>query len=596
LPVASLRVGAPLLEIGAYELALSRREAEMLLRSCGVEPAEDELLELLRQTEGWAAGVYLTALASRALSDPGDDARAEPDGRYVADYVEAEYLERLTPRERAFLRRTSVLEKMSGALCDAVLERDDSAASLRALERSNLFLVPVDHERGWYRYHRLFRDLLSRELADTEPELVSVLNRRAAEWYEAHDDPEAALGHAHAAGDNDGAARILSSIALKVHHSGRAALLETWLRPFDDDDRLERYPGVAVNGCRIHAVRGRPEDAERWLAAAERGAVAHRRGIAAVRPCISVMRSALCASGPAKMLADAQAAVAKLGSDATWRPSALLVEGAAAILLGNDAKADPLLAEAALEAERLGSTETLVVALAERALLAAARGDYHEAEALATEACELLDETELTDYSTSALALAASARAMLRHGLWEKARTQLTLAQNVLPTLTYALPWLAVQARLELGHACVTLRDHGAAQQMLDEARDVFAVKPKLGVLSDAVEALADEIDAMPANGNGVGSGLTAAELRLLPLLSTHLSFREIGERLFVSRNTIKTQAISVYRKLGVSSRSEAIERAVELGLVDAEPGLSGAEEDVAGRPRPLDSNRLVAS
>jgi LuxR family maltose regulon positive regulatory protein len=273
------------------------------------------------------------------------------------------------------------------------------------------------------------------------------------------------------------------------------------------------------------------------------------------------------------MLADAEAAVAKLGSDATWRPSALLVEGAAAILLGNDTKADPLLAEAALEAERLGSTETQLIALGERSLLAAARGDYHEAQALATEACELLDETELTDYSTTALALAASARAMLRHGLWDQARKQLTLAQNVLPTLTHALPWLAVQARLELGHACVTLRDHDAAQQMLEEARDVLAVKPKLGVLSAAVDALAEEIDAMPTNGNGASSGLTAAELRLLPLLSTHLSFREIGERLFVSRNTIKTQAISVYRKLGVSSRSEAIARAEKLGLVDpAEP------------------------
>jgi LuxR family transcriptional regulator, maltose regulon positive regulatory protein len=593
LPVASLRVGAPLLEIGAYELALSRRETEMLLRACGVELAEDQLLDLLQLSEGWAAGIYLTALAARA---EGDGAHVEADGRYLADYVEAEYLERLTPDERAFLRRTSVLEKMNGALCDAVLKRDDSAASLGAVERSNLFLAPVDRERGWYRYHPLFRDLLRRELADVEPDLVRVLNQRAAKWYEAHDDPEAALGHAHAAGDSDEAARILSSIALKVHHSGRASLLETWLGPFDDDDRLERYPAVAVNGSRIHAVRGRPEEAERWLAAAERAAAGHRKGIAAVRPCISVMRSALCANGPAKMLADAEAAVAKLRSGTTWRPSALLVEGAAAILLGNDPKADALLAEAALEAERLGSTETRVIALGERSLVAAARGDYHEAEALATEACELLDETELTDYSTSALALAVSARAMLRHGLWEKARKQLTLAQNVLPALTHALPWLAVQARLELGHACVTLRDHDAARQMLEEACDVLAVKPKLGVLTAAVEALAEEIDAMPANGNGASSGLTAAELRLLPLLSTHLSFREIGQRLFVSRNTIKTQAISVYRKLGVSSRSEAIERAIVLGLVDAEHGLSGADEEHAGRLRPLDSSRMVAS
>ncbi|HYX76875.1 MAG TPA: LuxR C-terminal-related transcriptional regulator, partial [Gaiellaceae bacterium] len=343
-------------------------------------------------------------------------------------------------------------------------------------------------------------------------------------------------------------------------------------------------------------LRGRPEDAERWLAAAERAAAGHRKGVASVRPCVAVMRSALCARGPKRMLADAEAAVGKLASGAAWRPSALLVEGAASILLGSDEKADAILTEATLEAERVGSTETRVVALAERSLLAEARGDYPESEALATEACELLEETELTDYSTSALALAASARALLRHGLWEKARAQLTLAQAVLPGLTYALPWLAVQARLELGHACVTLRDHDAARKLLEEAREILEVKPKLGVLPAAVDALAEEIEAMPTNGNGAGSGLTAAELRLLPLLSTHLSFREIGERLFVSRNTIKTQAISVYRKLGVSSRSEAIERATELGLVDAEHVLSGAEEEPAGKPRPLDARRSVAS
>jgi LuxR family maltose regulon positive regulatory protein len=288
------------------------------------------------------------------------------------------------------------------------------------------------------------------------------------------------------------------------------------------------------------------------------------------------------------MREDAVAARAKLRRGATWRPSALLVEGAAAILLGNDDTADSILAEAALEAERVGSTETRVIALGERSLLAAARGDYHEAEDLALEACDLMEDTELKDYSTSALALAASARAMLRHGLWEKARHQLSLAENLLPALTSALPWLAVQVRLELGYAFVTLRDHDGAQRMLQEACEILDLKPKLGVLSAGVDALADEINDMPT-GAGRSSGLTAAELRLLPLLSTHLSFREIGERLFVSRNTIKTQAISVYRKLGVSSRSEAIDRASELGLV-------GPEEQLAGGIRPFEASHWMAT
>jgi LuxR family transcriptional regulator, maltose regulon positive regulatory protein len=592
LPVASLRVDGPLLEFGAYELALSRREAEMLLRSFAVELDEEAMVELLQRTEGWAAGIYLTALAARdcreSVDFPAGEMHVAGDDRYLADYIEAECMSGLSPELHEFLRRTSVLEKMCGPLCDALLERSDSALALAAIERLNLFVVPLDRHREWYRFHCLFRELQRRKLADEEPDLVRVLNARAAEWFEAQGDPESALGHAHAAGDSDRAARILSSIALKVHTSGRAATLESWLHPFDDDEQLEHYPAVAITGCRTHAVRGRPEEAERWLEAAERGAASRRKGVASVRPCIAVMRSAMCSSGPTQMQTDAVAARSKLSRGATWRASALLVEGAAAILLGNDAKADSILAESALEADRVGSNETRVIALGERSVLAGARGDYREAEALAVEACDLMEDTELKDYSTSALALAASARAMLRHGLWEKARHQLTLAENLMPTLTHALPWLAVQVRLEVGYACVTMRDRKGALRMLEEARGILVVKPKLGALSAGVDALADEIDEMPADGPGGNSALTAAELRLLPLLSTHLSFREIGERLYVSRNTIKTQAISVYRKLGVSSRSEAIARAGELGLVVP-------EEQLITGIRPVDASNSAA-
>ena len=579
LPVAALRVDTPLLEIGAYELALSRREAELLLRSCAVELDDDDLAELLERTEGWAAGLYLAALAVRAGGEELEPADERPlvagDDRYLADYIHSAYPAELSPEVVGFLRRTSVLEKMCGGLCDAVLETTDSASILAKLERANLLLVPLDRQRHWYRYHHLFQDLLQRELDDEEPDLVVALNERAAVWYEAHGDPESALGHTYAAGDTDGAARILSTIALDVHQSGRVATLETWLRQFDVDGRLERYPAVAVHGSGIHAMRGRPEEAERWLKAAERGAATGRRGVAAVRPWIAVMRSAMCARGPAQMRADAEAARKKLSRGAAWRPSALLAEGAASILLGDDQRAEAILNEATLEAERLGLPETRIIATSERSLLASARADYEAAEMLAFEACSVIEHNELEDYATSALAIAASGRALLRQGLWDKARAQLMLAEQLTPSLTYALPWLAVQVRLEIGHAYVTLRDREGAERLVEEARMILGVKPKLGVLSAAVDELAAEVLAMPAAEAGRSSGLTAAELRLLPLLTTHLSFREIGQRLFVSRNTIKTQAISVYRKLGVSSRSEAIERASELGLVELEDQLA---------------------
>ncbi len=568
LPVAALRAGGPLLELGAYELALSRREAELLLRAARLELDDHEINELVERTEGWAAGLYLTALAARAESDEQPDVRAVTGAdRFLADYFRSEYLSHLAPERLTFLRRSSVLETMSGPLCDAVLDRKGSALELASLEQENLFVVPLDRHRGAFRYHHLFRDLLRRELDDREPELVPVLNQRAADWFEAQGDDEATLDYAHAAGNEDSAARILSAIAMPVSAAGRVASVESWLERFEDE-ALERHPEVAVEGSRIHALRGRPDQAEAWLAAAERGVPVNGKG-AVTRACIDVVRAAMCAEGPEKMLQRTTSALRKLPPEHPWRPWALVVNGTAHVLLGEDELADQVFAVAAT-----GSTqpESHALALSERSLLAAGRSD-EEAEALALEARRLIEERELDAYATAALDLAATARALLRHGRWDEARRQLTVTQRLAPYLTHAIPWLSVQVRLELAHAYVTLRDRNAAQGLLDEAQAILVLRPGLGVLAEQVAALKAEIEAMPEAAGGGTSGLTRAELRLLPLLSTHLSFREIGERLFVSRNTIKTQAISVYRKLGVSSRSDAIARAAELGLVDASVG-----------------------
>jgi LuxR family transcriptional regulator, maltose regulon positive regulatory protein len=580
LPVAALRAGGPLLEIGPYELTLSRREAEMLLRAARVELADAEINELLARTEGWAAGLYLAALASRAESGvetgkPQDILSITGADRYFADYFRSEYLSRLAPDRLTFLRRTSVLETMSGPLCDAVLEQKESSLELAKLEAANLFVVPLDRHRGSYRYHHLFRELLRRELEEREPELVPVLNQRAADWFEAQGDVESTLDYSHAAGNEDRAARILSSIAMTVSSAGRVEAVESWLDHFADEAQLHRYSAVAVEGSRIHAFRGRPEQAEVWLAAAENGVPTNGEG-SATRACIDVLRAAMCADGPERMLANTEAALAELPSEHPWHPWALVVNGAAHLLLGEEDLADRVLATAAEASDRLGRAESRALALSERSLLAAGR-DEEEAETLALEARRLIEDGGLDAYATSALDLAATARALLRHGRWDEARRQLTITQRLAPSLTHAIPWLSVQVRLELGHAYVTLRDRDEARKLLAEAQEILRLRTSLGVLGEQVARLAAEIDAMPQAVGGCGSGLTRAELRLLPLLSTHLSFREIGERLFVSRNTIKTQAISVYRKLGVSSRSDAMTRASELGLVEGSAGGASA-------------------
>jgi LuxR family transcriptional regulator, maltose regulon positive regulatory protein len=578
LRIAALRTSGLLLELGVDELALSGREARLLLSNAGADLVDDDVEELVTRTEGWAAGLYLAALSLRE-KDGTQGTRPEivpfaGDDRYLADYFRAEYLSRLSPEHLTFLRRTSVLGKMSGSLCDRVLERKESTAELASIERSNLFLVPLDRHREWYRYQHLFHDLLSRELTETEPELVPELHRRAADWYEENGDPESALEHADAAGDRGRVARLVASLALPVFQSGRSKTVEDWLDRFGDEAELERYPAVAVIGGWIHALQGQAADAERWLDIAMRGVDdgALPDGSTSARPWIAVLRAAMCEDGVEQMLSDAEGALAELPTGSQWRPTSLLLEGVAYVLLGDDERGDAILAQAAEAAESFGATNTLAVAISERSLIAAARDDPAAAEELSVRARELVEEGQLDGYVTSSIELAATARALLRHGRWDQARLCLTAARRLTPFLNHALPWFAVQTRLELARTYVALRDRQGARTMLSEVRQILRQRPLLGVLTDQTEAIQNEVDRMPEAATGNGTGLTGAELRLLPLLATHFSFREIGEQLHVSRNTVKTQAISVYRKLGVSNRSDAIEQAGRLGLVDAAP------------------------
>jgi LuxR family maltose regulon positive regulatory protein len=201
-----------------------------------------------------------------------------------------------------------------------------------------------------------------------------------------------------------------------------------------------------------------------------------------------------------------------------------------------------------------------------------------EAEGHVSAGTAFVDDVSFVEYAPTALLLAARARVEARHGRGARAREDLVLAQRLRPQLTTALSWFAVQTRLELARVHLALADPAGARALHLEAREVLRRRPALGCLGAESEELGRQIAAAGDPASGWASTLTAAELRLLPLLTTHLSFREIAERLFVSRNTVKTQAISVYRKLDASSRSEAIARAVELGLVDG--GVSSPRGD----------------
>jgi len=200
--IARLRAEGKILEIGPGDLSLTPAEAASLLDAAGLALGDEDVAELHRRTEGWPAGLYLAALylkeggslAGAVVSFGGGD-------RFISDYVESEFLARISRQKRAFLTQTAVLERMCGPLCEAVLDSPGAHATLAELARSNLLLVPLDRRGEWYRYHHLFRDMLLAQLERQEPGLLPALRRRAAGWCEQNGLPEEALEYFIAAGD-----------------------------------------------------------------------------------------------------------------------------------------------------------------------------------------------------------------------------------------------------------------------------------------------------------------------------------------------------------------------------------------------------------
>jgi LuxR family maltose regulon positive regulatory protein len=269
------------------------------------------------------------------------------------------------------------------------------------------------------------------------------------------------------------------------------------------------------------------------------------------------------------MLADATAAVGRLPAGAFEAPTALLALGVAQVTTGDVERGDHTLGRAAeIAIATDGASWEACVALVFRAGLAESRGDQDAADNLSRRAYGALVEANLVDHPVAALVHAQSARFALRHGATARAHADLAIARRTGVLLTHAVPWLTLRARMDTAIALLALSDGAGARVALQEAHEVLWWRPGLGALEEELARLEEQAEAMNETRLSAFM-LTVAELRLLPLLATHLSLPEISERLFLSTNTIKTQAKSIYRKLDVVSRTEAVERAAAIGLLD---------------------------
>ena len=571
LRMARLRAEGRLLEIGPGDLSLTCEEASSLLREAGVALGEDELAELHRRTEGWPAGLYLAALylreggsfATAAVSFGGDD-------RLVSDYLESEFLARISARQRAFLTRTAVLERMCGPLCEAVLDTGGSAAILADLAGSNLLLVPLDRRKEWYRYHHLFRDMLLAELHRLEPGLLPVLRRRAAGWCLDNGMPEAALEYCMAAGDVDGAAGLVGQLVVPTYRQGRVTTIQRWFGWLEDRGGIEGHPMAAVLASLFSALTGRPVAAERRADAVDRWQYGDpaRPDDPSAEAWAALLRAILCRRGTKQMRDDADEAERRFAAGSFVTPAPALLQGIARILCGDLDGGDLSLEDAVSVGEEADAPDDLAVALCERSLVAMTRDQWDRAEVLTERARTVLRSAGIEENYATPLICALRARADEHRGDAPAARRELASAQHLRPLLTYALPYLAVQARIELARVHLALADLAGARTLMREVDDLLTRRPGLGTLAGDAEALRAQLSRERGSSVPGTSALTAAELRLLPLLSTHLSFPEIAAEMFLSRHTIKSEANSIYRKLGVSSRSQAVSRSVELGLL----------------------------
>jgi LuxR family maltose regulon positive regulatory protein len=572
LPLARWRTQGRVHELGVTDLRLNEQEARLLLDAAGVELEPGEVTELTERTEGWPAGLYLAALSMQAGADGTTSVGAfSGDDRFVSDYFHLELLSRLPLAEAEFLTHTSILERMCGGLCDVVLETTKSAQALETLGRANGFVVHLDRRGEWYRYHHLFGQLLQNELERSEPEEVSALNARAMAWCIANDLPEEAMVYGHAAGETETVAVLLDALFLHAYYDGRKETLEDWLSWFGDDE-LGKYPALAVYGAWLRVLTGRPEEAERWLALADgaTSAIPLSDGSATIAPWVATLRAHMMEDGLEQALADANLALDQLASGSAWIPVALLARGIAHALLGATDGAAQDFAAVIATGLAIGSFEDVFVAQAQLAALAARRGAWGEAGHYARTAQALVEETGLGDYSSSALPYVMSVRVALHEGREEDARAALARAHRLRPLLDHGLPSVTVGVGLELVRAHLALGEAVAARTVLTETERVIELRPDLGVLATEARELGDRVEASSGSSGAWAMSLTRAELRLLPYLATHLTFPEIASRLFISRNTVKTEAVSIYRKLSASSRSEAMERAIEVGLLES--------------------------
>jgi LuxR family maltose regulon positive regulatory protein len=570
LPLARWRTRHTVVEIGQRDLALGTATVEAMYAAMAVDIAPDEAALLTERTEGWPLALYLAALARRAnRGDRGDRATLDiaGDTRVMVEYFSEVVLSGVGPDVANLLLRVAPLERFSGPLCDHLLDRRGSAAVLEDLHRRNLLVIALDERRQWYRLHHLLSEYLTAELERREPGEAAAILKLASAWHEERGEAELAVACAARSGDVDRTAHLVVRYLPMYINLGRQATLDRWLGWFSRADLLAR-PLLLTSGAHASHVAG---DGAHALTLLEQAMVA----IGAERPddatssdpsvALAVARASIGWLAAGEMADEAAYARARLRSGAFWHPFSCALEATSYALRGNADRAVELLREAVAGSE--GRPLMRGLSLAILALVHVDLGDWEAAAVCSDESAQALGER----WSLPGACPITAVRALVltRQGRLDEAADAHQLARLQLSGFAPVSPWFNLISRLALARASALAGRTVEATTLLDEAEVFLAAMPDARA---AARQIADIRRSVASGGHAASFGpssLTTAELRVLQYLPTHLSVGEIAERLYLSRNTVKTHTVAIYRKLGTTTRSGAVDVAPPAGLID---------------------------
>ena len=487
--LARFRAEDQLVTLGPGDLAFDDRESGLLLEGLGLTLSEDERTRVVSRAEGWPVGLYLSALALRDRGHPGPPGHhhfaGAPD-RTIVDYLRAEVLAGLSEPTRDFLRRTAILEELSGPLCDAVLDREGSGAVLADVA-ARLHLVVADDPTGLhYHCHTLLNEALRDDLDGQEPWLLPELHLRAADWYAARGDLDRAVRHAKAAGDLTRAGTLVWSGVPGSIASGRPDRLAGWLVDLSEAQiRSDRWLSLAAAWLGLQT--GDADRMTRWLLAAEEHAgpqwetLVAQDVFAASLAALHVVVGDYGLEGTLALCRDAQRGLPR---DSGFRAAAYHNAGVALTLTHQFQEGLTSLQEAERLARALGVPIIEANALAWRGMLAVLTGDASGA-ALIVRAHELVQEHHLDRLATSANSVTAVALLLAIRGDKTEARVTLGTARRLTVRVRGIAPWFAVAGPLVLARAAILIGDRALARALCSEARGQMTEELAETVLGD---------------------------------------------------------------------------------------------------------------